>query len=202
MSGASQSPPTGGRSGSVAFGEPILVAKGISKFFPGVVALDNVDFEIRSGEVNALLGENGAGKSTLIKIMSGFYAPDRGEIRVSGEHMIAEPAAAHKAGVATIHQESHLIPNMTVAENIMLGHWPSRYGLIARKEQTDRARRALAQVAPELSPSTRASRLTPAEGQLVEIARAVSEDSRVLIMDEPRWVPNRHNCATRASTIG
>ena len=185
MSRASQSPPTGGRSGSVAFGEPILVAKGISKFFPGVVALDNVDFEIRSGEVNALLGENGAGKSTLIKIMSGFYAPDRGEIRVNGELMAAEPAAAHKAGVATIHQESHLIPSMTVAENIMLGHWPSQFGLIDKKEQTDRARRALARVAPELSPSTRASRLTPAEGQLVEIARAVSEDSLVLIMDEP-----------------
>src|SRR5246127_1393972 len=118
-------------------GSPILVARGICKAFPGVVALDNVNFEIRSGEVNALVGENGAGKSTLIKIMAGFYAPDRGEIRVDGKHLSADPAAAHKAGVATIHQEAHLVPSMTVAENIMLGHWPSsRFGIIEKKEQT------------------------------------------------------------------
>src|SRR5947209_6291059 len=102
---------------SAASSEPLLVAKGISKFFPGVVALDNVDFEIRPGEVNALLGENGAGKSTLIKTMSGFYKPDRGEVLVNGKHLDADPAAAHRAGVATIHQEAHLVPSMTVAEN-------------------------------------------------------------------------------------
>jgi ABC-type sugar transport system ATPase subunit len=173
----------GGHGASV---EPVLIAKGISKFFPGVIALDNVDFEIRPGEVNALLGENGAGKSTLIKIMSGFYKPDRGEIRVNGKHLDADPAAAHRAGVATIHQEAHLVPSMTVAENIMLGHWPSsRFGVIAKKEQTQRALEVLARVAPELSPSTLARRLSPADGQLVEIARALSENSRVLIMDEP-----------------
>jgi ABC-type sugar transport system ATPase subunit len=171
---------------SAATAEPILVAKGVSKFFPGVVALDNVDFEIRPGEVNALLGENGAGKSTLIKIMSGFYAPDRGEILINGKHLSADPAAAHKAGVATIHQEAHLVPSMTVAENIMLGHWPlARFGIIKKKEQTRHALEVLERVAPELSPSTPARRLSPAEGQLVEIARALSEDSRVLIMDEP-----------------
>ena len=153
-------------------GQAVLVARGISKSFPGVVALDNVDFEIRSGEVNALVGENGAGKSTLIKIMAGYYTPDRGEIRVNGKHLDPHPAAAHQAGVATIHQDHHLVPSMTVAENIMLGHWPTRFGVIARKEQTRRAVQALAQVAPELSPSTRAQRLSPAEGQLVEIARA------------------------------
>jgi ABC-type sugar transport system ATPase subunit len=166
--------------------EPVLIARGVSKFFPGVVALDNVDFEIRPGEVNALLGENGAGKSTLIKIMSGFYAPDRGEILINGKHLSADPAAAHKAGVATIHQEAHLVPSMTVAENIMLGHWPlARFGIIKKKEQTRHALEVLERVAPELSPSTPARRLSPAEGQLVEIARALSEDSRVLIMDEP-----------------
>jgi ribose transport system ATP-binding protein len=171
---------------SSALVEPVLVAKGISKFFPGVVALDNVDFEIRPGEVNALLGENGAGKSTLIKIMSGFYAPDRGEVTVNGKHMDAVPAAAHQAGVATIHQEAHLVPGMTVAENIMLGHWPSSgFGIIAKKEEMRHALEVLSRVAPELSPSTPARRLSSAEGQLVEIARALSEDSRVLIMDEP-----------------
>jgi ABC-type sugar transport system ATPase subunit len=166
--------------------EPLLVAKSISKFFPGVVALDNVDFEIRAGEVNALVGENGAGKSTLIKIMSGFYAPDRGEVWINGKPLHADPAAAHRAGVATIHQEPHLVPSMTVAENIMLGHWPSsRFGIIAKKEEMQRALEVLARVAPELSPSTPARRLSAAEGQLVEIARALSEKSRVLIMDEP-----------------
>jgi ABC-type sugar transport system ATPase subunit len=173
------------RSGSAATAEPVLVAQGICKSFPGVVALDHVDFDVRSGEVNALVGENGAGKSTLIKIMAGFYAPDQGEIRVDGKHLNADPAAAHRAGVATIHQDHHLVPSMTVAENIMLGHWPSRFGVISKTEQTKRARRALAQVAPELLPSTRARRLSPAEGQLVEIARALSEEARALIMDEP-----------------
>jgi ABC-type sugar transport system ATPase subunit len=171
---------------SAASVEPVLVAKGISKFFPGVVALDNVDFEIRPGEVNALLGENGAGKSTLIKIMSGFYRPDRGEVLVNGKRLEADPAAAHQAGVATIHQEAHLVPSMTVAENIMLGHWPtSRFGIISKKEENEHVLGVLARVAPELSPSTPTRRLSPAEGQLVEIARALSEDSRVLIMDEP-----------------
>ena len=186
MSGESKLPSKGyepSRTGTIV--QPLLVAQGISKSFPGVVALDDVDLEIRPGEVNALVGENGAGKSTLIKIMAGFYAPDRGEIRVDGKHLSADPAAAHKAGVATIHQDHHLVPSMTVAENIMLGHWPSRFGVISRKEQTKHALQTLSQVAPELSPSTLARRLSPAEGQLVEIARALSEDARVLIMDEP-----------------
>ena len=166
-------------------GTPILVAKGIGKSFPGVVALDNVDFEIRAGEVNALVGENGAGKSTLIKMMAGFHAPDEGEIRVDGELLTASPQAAHAAGVATIHQDHHLVPNMTVAENILLGRWPSRFGVISRRAQMARAEAVLARVVPDLSPMTLARQLTPAEGQLVEIARAISEDSRVLVMDEP-----------------
>lgn len=166
-------------------GETLLIADGVSKTFPGVIALDDVTFEVRAGEVNALVGENGAGKSTLIKVMSGNYAPDGGEVRVDGKRLEPTPAAAHLARVATIHQDSHLVPNMTVAENIMLGHWPSRYGLISRREQYRRAQQAVARVAPSLSPNMLARRLSPAEGQLVEIARAISENSRVLIMDEP-----------------
>src|ERR1700732_2583153 len=174
------------RSGNTLIAEPVLVARGICKSFPGVVALDDVDFEIRPGEVNALVGENGAGKSTLIKIMAGFYAPDRGGGRANGKRLHADPAAAHRAGIATIHQEPHLVPGMTVAENIMLGHWPSsRFGIIADKEERQHALEVLERVAPELSPTTLARRLSPAEGQLVEIARALSENSRVLIMDEP-----------------
>lgn len=166
-------------------GQTLLAARGVSKTFPGVIALDDVSLTVVAGEVNALVGENGAGKSTLIKLMSGFYAPDGGGIDVGGRPLDPTPSAAHRAGVATIHQESHLVPNMTVAENILLGHWPTRMGLIDSRAQMQIARAAIARVAPGLSPDTLARRLTPAEGQLVEIARAISEQSRVLIMDEP-----------------
>jgi ABC-type sugar transport system ATPase subunit len=166
-------------------GQTLLAVRGVSKTFPGVIALDDVSLTVVAGEVNALVGENGAGKSTLIKLMSGFYAPDGGGIDVSGRPLDPTPSAAHRAGVATIHQESHLVPNMTVAENILLGHWPTRMGLIDSRAQMLIARAAIARVAPGLSPDTLARRLTPAEGQLVEIARAISEQSRVLIMDEP-----------------
>jgi ABC-type sugar transport system ATPase subunit len=163
----------------------VLIAHGITKSFPGVLALDNVDFDVRAGEVTALLGENGAGKSTLIKMMAGFYSPDRGEISVEGVPLHADPASAHRIGVATIHQDAHLVPAMSVAENIMLGRWPTSYGLVSVARQKQRALDALARVAPHLSPSTLAGRLSPADQQLVEIARAISEDSKVLVMDEP-----------------
>lgn len=166
-------------------GATILDVQRVSKTFPGVIALDDVSFAIRAGEVNALVGENGAGKSTLIKLMSGNYTPDSGVITVGGRPLEPTPAAAHRAGVATIHQESHLVPNMTVAENILLGHWPTRMGILDTREQKRIARAAIERVAPGLSPDTLARRLTPAEGQLVEIARAISEQSRILIMDEP-----------------
>jgi len=125
--------------GRNAAGAPVLVARGITKSFPGVLALADVDFEVRPGEVNALLGENGAGKSTLIKLMAGFHAPDGGELTVEGIPLAANPAAAHRAGVATIHQDHHLVPNMTVAENIVLGRWPTRLGLIAVDALRERA---------------------------------------------------------------
>src|SRR5690606_36102910 len=117
----------------------VLVARGITKSFPGVLALDNVDFDVRAGEVTALLGENGAGKSTLIKMMAGFYAPDDGEITVDGAPLRADPSSAHHIGVATIHQDAHLVPAMSVAENIMLGRWPTRYGWLQMKHQRAKA---------------------------------------------------------------
>ena len=131
---------------------PILTVRGVSKTFPGVKALDNIDFDVRPGEVHALLGENGAGKSTLIKLLAGYYEQDKGEILIGGKALPAMPSAAHKAGIATIHQEHHLVPNMTVAENIMLGQWPTRFGLISAQQQNDMALAALALVAPNLSP--------------------------------------------------
>ncbi len=157
----------------------------VSKSFPGVVALQNVDFEVCSGEVNALVGENGAGKSTLIKLMAGIYAPDQGNIVVGREELEASPTSAHQAGIATIHQDHNLVPGMSVAENIVLGRWPTRFGVISKSAMLERSREALALVAPELSPDTLARRLSPAEGQLVEVARALAEKSRILIMDEP-----------------
>ena len=163
----------------------VLVADRVSKAFPGVLALDDVSFEVRASEVNALVGENGAGKSTLIKLMAGFYAPDRGEIRVGGNALRADPAAAHEAGIATIHQEHHLIPSMTVAENLLLGRWPTRFGILSRPAMMRQAEAVLNQVAPNLSPRKLARQLSPAEGQLVEIARALAENSQVLVMDEP-----------------
>jgi ABC-type sugar transport system ATPase subunit len=166
-------------------GGAVLVADRVSKAFPGVQALDDVSFEACAGQVNALVGENGAGKSTLIKLMAGFYAPDSGEIRVDGAPLRPDPASAHKAGVATIHQDHNLIPSMTVAENLMLGRWPTRLGLLSSSEMTRQAETALDQVAPDLSPRKLARQLSPAEGQLVEIARAIAENSRVLVMDEP-----------------
>ena len=187
MSLAQGSLAEGSPPGRPAAAEPrqILVARCVTKSFPGVLALDNVDFDVRGGEVTALLGENGAGKSTLIKLMAGFYTLDRGEITVDGVPLHPEPSAAHRIGVATIHQDAHLVPAMSVAENIMLGRWPARYGWLSLQEQRRRARAAVARVAPHLNISTPAGRLSPADQQLVEIARAISEDSKILVMDEP-----------------
>jgi len=124
----------------------VLVADRVSKAFPGVLALDEVSLEVRSGEVNALVGENGAGKSTLIKRMAGFYAPDSGDIRIGGQLLLPDPAAAHEAGIATIHQDHHLIPSMTVAENLLLGRWPTRFGVLSRASMLRQAETVLDQV--------------------------------------------------------
>lgn len=174
-----------GGAGEAGQHKVVLVADRVSKAFPGVLALDEVSLEVRSGEVNALVGENGAGKSTLIKLMAGFYAPDSGDIHIGGQLLRPDPAAAHEAGIATIHQDHHLIPSMTVAENLLLGRWPTRFGVISRRSMMRQAEAVLDQVAPNLSPRKLARQLSPAESQLVEIARALAENSRVLIMDEP-----------------
>ena len=165
--------------------EILASVSGVSKSFPGVVALRDVDFDVRSGEVNALVGENGAGKSTLIKLMAGLHAPDQGDIVVGEQQLVASPTWAHQAGIATIHQDHNLVSGMSVAENIVLGRWPSRFGIISKPAMLERSCEALALVAPELSPHTLARRLSPAERQLVEVARALSEKSRILILDEP-----------------
>lgn len=164
---------------------PLLSVSGVSKSFPGVRALDDVRLTVNAGEVNALCGENGAGKSTLINILSGVYTPDTGEVLVQGQPLPADPVKAIEAGIATIYQKRQFVPAMTVAENVMLGNWPTAGGFVSTREMKKRALAALRQVAPHLSPDKLARELSPAEAQEIDIARALSRKSKVLIMDEP-----------------
>ncbi|MUG71522.1 MULTISPECIES: sugar ABC transporter ATP-binding protein [Paenibacillus] len=164
----------------------LLQANNVHKRFHGAVALDGVHFELKAGEVHALLGANGAGKSTLIKIISGYHAPDSGEILINGTGIRTnDPAASHAAGIATIHQEHNLVPHMSVIDNVMLGRWPGRYGVVSDEACRKKVEEAVSRVVPGLDLDLLGHQLTPAEGQLIEIARALSEDARVLIMDEP-----------------
>ena len=168
---------------------PLLEVRGIEKSFPGVRALSDVSFEVRAGEVHALIGENGAGKSTLIKIMSGVYRPDRGSILVDGrETRLATPDDARRAGIATIYQELLLFPELSVAENIFLGHAPRARASAA---STGRAMRATAEALlasldiDDLAADATVGALSVGNRQRVEILRALSHDARILIMDEP-----------------
>ena len=163
-----------------------LQMRGIHKAFPGVVALDGVDFDLRAGEVHVLLGENGAGKSTLMKILSGAYAKDAGEILLEGTPVsIGSPRDAQSLGIATIYQELSLVPQLTVAENILLGHEPARAGVIDRTRFREAARRSLDEVGLEIDPDRRVDRLGIAEQQMVEVAKALFRRARVVVMDEP-----------------
>ena len=166
---------------------PALDMRGIEKSFPGVKALKGVDLDVRAGEIHALMGENGAGKSTLMKILAGAYRADKGEVRIEGKlATLGDPAAARRSGVTLIYQEISLAPNLTVAENIFLGEELTRPGgLVDRRTMKRAAREALTRLGATFDPGMVAGRLTIAEQQQVEIARALHRKSRVLIMDEP-----------------
>ncbi|MEU6992712.1 sugar ABC transporter ATP-binding protein [Streptomyces sp. NPDC046465] len=167
----------------------LLRIEAIRKTFPGVVALDSVDFDLRRGEVHVLLGENGAGKSTLIKMLSGAYRPDSGRIFAEGREVRIHGAQdAERLGIATIYQEFNLVPDLTVAENIFLGRQPRRFGLVDRKKMEADAEELLQRVGVRVSPRTKVRELGIARLQMVEIAKALSLDARVLIMDEPTAV--------------
>lgn len=164
----------------------LLEMKHIHKKFPGVYALKDINFELRAGEVHALLGENGAGKSTLIKVLGGIYSADQGEIVIDGKTVtINSVKDAQENGIAIIHQELVLVPYMTVAENIFLGREPMKGGFIDKKKMNEEAQRLIDAYHMELSPTTMVAHLTIAQQQMVEIVKAISYNSKILVMDEP-----------------
>ncbi|GHH40449.1 sugar ABC transporter ATP-binding protein [Lentzea cavernae] len=168
----------------------LLSVRGVIKRFPGVTALGGVDFEVRAGEVHCLLGQNGAGKSTLIKVLAGAHRPDEGEIRWRGEVVsFGNPTAAMRSGVAAIYQELDLVSGLSVADNVFLGHELSTAGFTRRADARRRTRALLQRLGhPEISPDRDVGRLSVAHQQIVSMARALSLDGQLLIMDEPSAV--------------
>ena len=182
---------------SASIDEPVLALHGVSKSFPGVRALTDVSFDVHAGEVHALLGENGAGKSTLIKIISGVYPPDTGEITIRGEPVrFLSPREAQSRGIATIYQEFSLYPELTVAENIFAGHMPRTLGGLAldwRRAAKEAAAVLESLDAGDLDVNARVGTLSVGNRQRVEIAKALSRHARILILDEPTAVLTQHD---------
>ena len=171
---------------------PILSLAGVSKSFPGVRALHDVSFDLRRGEVTALIGENGAGKSTIVKILTGIYVPDGGSFTVAGtERHFTSPRDAWRAGIAAIHQETVMFDDLTVAENIFMGHMPGGV-LIGWREARARTAALLKRIDADFRPDMLLKRLSVAQQHMVEIARALSHDAKVIIMDEPTAALSAH----------
>ncbi|PXY27300.1 sugar ABC transporter ATP-binding protein [Prauserella muralis] len=166
---------------------PLLAMRDIVKLFPGVRALDGVDLEVREGEVHCLLGQNGAGKSTLIKTLAGAHQPDGGEIVWRGEPVtLPSPVAALKLGIATMYQELDLIPSLSVAENIFLGHERARFGFTRPSSARAATAKLLSRLGhAEISPHTEVGELSAAGQQLVSMARALAHDAKLIVADEP-----------------
>jgi ribose transport system ATP-binding protein len=179
--------------------QPVLEVRGVSKSFPGVKALDDVSFGINKGEVVGLIGENGAGKSSLLKVLNGIYQPDEGNIFVNGQPIkIVSPRRAFDSGIAMVFQEQSILPTLTVAENIFLGREEEfiRYGLISKARMNAAAAEELKKVRLDCHPGTRCADLSFADRQMVEIAKALSLDSRIkgdvtILLDEPTSVLER-----------
>jgi len=165
---------------------PFLSFHSLTKHFPGVLALDEVSFEVERGSCHALVGENGAGKSTLGKILAGIYEADKGEIRLDGKVIhTPNPLAARKLGIAMVHQELAFCPNLSVAENLCLGDLPRRAGFLDRKRLREQARSMLREIEAEFDVDLPISRLSTGQEQLVQIAAALGTKAQVIVMDEP-----------------
>jgi len=184
--------------------EKLLEMTGITKSFYGVRVLKGVDLDLDAGEVHVLLGENGAGKSTLIKILCGAYRADAGSMTIAGRPIdlaAHEPRGAEDAGIATVYQNFHLVPHLSVAENLSLGRFVHRRGLIRWGEVFDHARQALARVGLDVDPRWPVSRLPVSQKQMLEIAIALSKSARILIMDEPTAALSRRETEALFHTI-
>ncbi|WP_150461586.1 sugar ABC transporter ATP-binding protein [Nesterenkonia ebinurensis] len=171
----------------------VLAMKGITKTFPGVKALADVDLEVRTGEVHAIVGENGAGKSTLMKILAGVHPPDEGSVTIEGEQMwFNSPLEARRQGVGMVYQEINLVPDLTVAENISLGQLPSSAGFVNRLELHRTAARVLKELGTRLDPQEMVGRLSVSQQQLVEIAKVYASQPRIVVFDEPTSSLSEH----------
>jgi len=165
---------------------PLLQVRGATKHFPGVLALDHVDFSLRRGEIHTLMGENGAGKSTLVKVLTGVYVPDSGEFLLEGKQISPRsPDEAQKAGISTVYQEVNLVPFLSVAENIFLARQPKRFGRIDWKQIKVRSAAALRRLELDIDVTRSLNSYSLAIQQMVAIARALDVESKVLILDEP-----------------
>lgn len=172
---------------------PLLEMRGIIKSFPGVKALRGVNLSLQAGEVLALLGENGAGKSTLMKVLGGAFRADGGTISISGTtQSLSSPQESRRAGVAVIYQEFNLVPGLTACENIFLGQEPSRAGFIAQSQERQQAAELFRRLGVEIDLDTPCRRLTTAQQQLVEIAKALAFQARIIVMDEPSAALTSH----------
>src|SRR5688500_5114666 len=182
---------------------PVLQMRGISKRYPGARALIRADLDVRAGEVHVLAGENGAGKSTLMKILSGAVRADAGEILLDGKPVeLNSPLRARKLGISTIYQELSLVPHLSVAENIFLGKTPTRWaGIVDSRRMRDEARRILDGLGVRIDGDTPVRSLRLAQQQMVEVARALSDKARILVMDEPTSALSQREVAELFRTI-
>lgn len=172
---------------------PVLEMRGISKSFPGIKALSDVDLAVRAGEVHAIVGENGAGKSTLMKILAGLYQPDTGEIALDGSPVrISGQLDARRRGIGMVYQELNLVPDLSVAENIALGAMPSRFGFVRRKALARTAADVLTALDARIDPRTQVGALTVSQQQLVEIAKAYAARPKIIVLDEPTSSLSEH----------
>ena len=175
-------------------GSPIFRLEGVSKLFPGVKALDQVNLNLYPGKVTALIGENGAGKSTLVKTMTGIYQPDEGQIVFDDKPIqFSSPQDSHQLGITAIHQETVLFDNLSVAENVFLGNYPRKYGLFVDwQAMFDNTQQILTSINAEIDPKANLGGLSIGQKHMVAIARALSIDAKVVVLDEPTAALSHH----------